>query len=369
MKQFTAYVLLQWKRCAKVALRSIVVLGGIVLFVALVLFGLKYYFEKNNISLVKVGVVINDEEGLSKFATDYISSMESVKSICSFEYLGEEEAKRQYKEGTLQAVIVLPEGFYHDVQVGLNPPAVLYFPDNPSFSGRIFKEMIISGVSFLQIAESSVYAAIDTAYTFGSEMEISDIGNQIALVYANKIFDREKMFEDTMVSPIGDLKMAQYYYLAGMVILLAFGGLIFSCMYTTNNKAVDYKLKVNGLGIIKAFISKIIVMVPFIYLFGMIFWIIAEVVLKRTNIFLLDKYTNYPVAMIPVSITMAIYFHILYSLSKNGKIGRIVLIIFNIMGALCGGLIVPSAYLATWTQIISSVFPMKYWLMILGGGM
>ncbi|MCQ2081409.1 MAG: ABC transporter permease [Lachnospiraceae bacterium] len=369
MRQFAAYVLLQWKRCAKIFLRSILIFGGILLLVFLLLFGMKYYFEKNDISLVKVGIVIPKEEGMTKFATDYISSMDSVKSICSFEYMDLEEAKKEYKEGDLQAVIVLPEDFYHDVQVGINPPAVLYFPENPSFSGKIFKEMILSGVSFLQIAESSVYAAIDTAYTYGSQMEISDIGNQVALVYANKIFDREKMFEEKVVSPIGEIKMSQFYYLAGMVILLSFSGLLFACMYTVNNKAVDYKLKVNGLGIVKSFISKIIVMTPFIYIFGLILYLAGKIIFEKTKIPLLDNYTNYPLMLFLVSITLAIYFHILYSLSKDGKIGKVVIIIFNIIGALCGGLIIPSAYLSDWVEVISNIIPMKYWLMMLGGGM
>ncbi len=369
MKQFTSYVLLQWKRTAKTALKSILVLGITALAVVLLLLGIKTVFEKEDLSLVKVGVVIPEDEAISKFAVDFISSMDSVKSICSFEYLSEDKALEKYNKGLLQAVVVLPEGFYHDVQVGLNPPAVLYFPDSPTLSDTIFKQMITSGVSFLQTAESSVYAAIDTAGEYGSKVDISDIGNEIALKYVNRIFERDKMFEPDMISPYGSMEMSTYFYLAGMLTLLMFGGLIFSFMYSSENKAVDFKLKVNGMGAVKGSVAKLIVMIPTVYLIGIILWIIGKQITEKTDVVLISRRVNYPLILLLLAVMLSVYFHIVYAISNSGKVGRFVLIIINVTGALCSGLIIPTAYLASWTQSISDFLPMKYWLMMLGGGL
>ena len=128
------YILLQWKRSFKLIVRAVVILMSVAMCILGVLFCVNKIFRANALSLIKVGVVVPEDEITTKYVTDFISSMDSVKSICSFEYLSEEEAIEGFTKKTLEAAIVLPSGFYHDVQTGVNPPAIIYFPKNPTLA-------------------------------------------------------------------------------------------------------------------------------------------------------------------------------------------------------------------------------------------
>ena len=63
---------------------------------------------------------------MAQKAVAMVSSLESVKSICDFEYMDKEEGIRKLKEGKLYAVMEVPEGFVQDIMNGTNTPCLLY---------------------------------------------------------------------------------------------------------------------------------------------------------------------------------------------------------------------------------------------------
>lgn len=365
MGQALSYLFLQWKRVLKTLFKSVCVLLIVAAAVSVLLFGIMSVLKVKELSLVKVGIVISDDETTTKYVTDIIGSMESVKSICSFEYLDEDDALLKYNSGALQAVVVMPAGFYHDVQVGLNPPAVIYMPENAGLVSDIFKELLIAGVSYLQTAESGVYATLDVAREYGSNIEYNNIGNVIALKYLNEVFGRGSLFYDREVSVFSELSIVSYYMLSLYTLLLMFTGIIFYRMYIPNNKAVDNMLKIRGINFFVSGILKIIVMVPVIYILGVCMF---EPLVWISSHFNVKEVKNTPELfgyLLIVSLTMSIYFQVIYSLTGDGKKGIFVLCVTNIISAVCSGLFIPAVYMAHWTQIIGKLLPAKYWMALL----
>lgn len=346
--------------------RSVIILGITVICILGALLLVNKIFRANSLSLIKVGVVVPEDEVTTKYVTDFISSMDSVKSICSFEYLDENEAIERFNNKTLEAAVVLPSGFYHDVQTGINPPATIYFPKDSTMTQRLFRELILSGVSFLQTAEASVYSAIDTSLIYGSIVSPADIGNSLALEYVDIVFSRDKIYESSFVSIFDELGQKEFYFYGGMLILLMFSGICFNRMYERNNKAVDSKLKVEGLGAVKLGLIKILIMTPIVYLWAVI------ILLVGLGIGVEVKIGSFGGAFL-VALTMSLYFHLIFALTKDSKWGIVVLCIFNILGALISGLIVPIAFLAPWTKILGEYLPMRWWMKIMcgciGGGL
>ncbi len=343
------YILIQWKRCLKRALRSLLIIALASAFFFITFFGIMKVYERKEISIVKLGIAFPEEETLSRYVMDFIGNMSSVKSIASFEIINDEDkAKDEFKEGSLDAVVILPKGFYHDVQVGINPPAVIYLNNSDRLSVKIFKELLISGVSFLQTAESSVYAAIDTAYGHGSVMEISDIGNEIALRYVNEISARNKMFKEDTLSPFGDIEEGQYFKSAAFLMIMMFIGVIFSFLYTKSDDSVRKVLRINGLNSLIYMLAKSVVMFPFVFIPGIIFFGL------NIEIFL-------------VSLMLTVYFEVIYGITKDGKKGIFVLIIFNIIGSVCAGLFIPSSFMAPWVNALGRIAPQRLWITMLGG--
>ena len=93
----------------------------------------------------EIGVVIPEDEAQTKMVAQFISAMDSVKSVCHFQYLDQGEAMASLEEGTLDAVLSLPEQFYEDVDSGKNTPATIYFPENAPLNTRVFGELVTDG--------------------------------------------------------------------------------------------------------------------------------------------------------------------------------------------------------------------------------
>lgn len=368
-----SYYVLQLKRCLKSGLRALaLILITLIIFLAVV-FGVSEAFKETGFSPVKIGISIPKEEEATRFVTDYIESMDSVKSICSFEYLDEDEGKEKLAGNRIKALIVIPSGFYHDVQVGINTPASIYVNNSGDFGTMIFKELLISGVSFLQICQAAVYAKTDTAIAFGSKLSIEEIGNATSLEYVDEILSRKKMFVTREVSSFGEISMSNYYFLAGLILVLMFLGIIFNRMYTVENQALEDKLRINGIGTLKACMIKILVMVPILYSVGLLLLLAGRVISVNYKIPMVGEMGCYLLPLLAISLLISIYFQIIFGVTRDNKSGILVLIILNVTGALCSGLFIPEVYMARWTNIISCIFPVKYWFSMMingiGGGL
>ena len=365
MNQVVSYLYLQWKRTFQSLIKAIAIL----LLVAIVLGGLFYtvgqVLKAKDISLVRVGMVIPEDEATSKYVMDIIGSMDSVKSICSFEYVSELKAIEGYNDGTYEAVVILPLGFYHDVQVGLNPPAKIYVPENAGLMSYLFRELLVAGVSYLQTAEAAVYATLDVSSEYGSKIERSQIGNVIALKYLDEVFGRNKVFSSEEISVFKNISMDMYYSLALLTILLMFSGIIFNKMYGGSNKSVDNMLKIRGINVFIGALLKIIVMIPYIFITGMVFILLQIKIAELIKITPVKVSLNTYGWVLLLAVTLAIYFQIIYGITDDAKKGIFVLIIINTIGAICSGLIIPSAYMAEWTNLIGNILPMKYWMSML----
>ena len=366
MKQLITYVQLQWKRCVKSIIRSVLVLGVIAVGFGSVFWLIGGLFKEDKLSLVNVGVVIPREEKVSSYITGFISSMESVKSICKFVYYdSEEEAIEQMNKGNCRAAVVLPDGFFHDVQVGINPPAIIYFPEDANVAEKVFRELLISGVSFLQTAESSVYAALNLAYEKGSAQDISEIGNNLALIYVEKIFARSKMFSEDLLSPFGRMKREDYYFYSALVIFLSFFGIGFKCMYGRENYTVEDKLRINGMGKVKCSVIKILIM-------SLLFYLVCLIVIGADT--LIGKLINHEIreyegmlfgALAILAVTLALYYHVIFSLCADTKTAVAVIIILCIIGVLISGLVVPENNLSQWAAAIGKFTPQRLWMRLL----
>ncbi len=104
-------------------------------------------------------------------------------------------------------------------------------------------------------------------------------------------------------------------------------------------------------------------MFPVTFVFAMIFYLGG----KGAGLLEEETGTMLPVLLV-ISFTVSLYFDLIYVLAGSGKAGMFVLVILNLIGAACSGLILPRAYLADWTGVIGNIMPMKYWMILLCKG-
>lgn len=362
MKTWIAFFIVECKRTWKTLLKSIGSFCACLLLTAVLVAAFSAIMQNAQVfQKVNIGIAIPEGESISRLATQYISSMDSVRSVCDFYYLDEQESVEQLKQGTLQAVVVLPEGFYHDVQVGINPPAQIYFPKDAAQNTQVFEELVTAGVSFLQTAEAGVYAALDTASYYGVELQGAGLGNTIAYLFAHQMLKRDSVYSARMLSTMGNLSVAEYYYAAGLVILLMMCGIQFGFLYGKRNRSVEDKLKIRGVGSIRQSVVKILVMTEFLYVTGLLYYFAGIGVAGWTKTYFVFYQGTTWYALLLLCLGIAIYFHVLYELSGSSSQAAVFVFAANVITISGAGVLIPEAYLGKEIAGISRFLPMEYW--------
>lgn len=362
MKTWIAFFIVECKRTGKTLLKSIGSFCACLLLTAVLVAAFSAIMQNAQVfQKVNIGIAIPEGESISRLATQYISSMDSVRSVCDFYYLDEQESVEQLKQGTLQAVVVLPEGFYHDVQVGINPPAQIYFPKDAAQNTQVFEELVTAGVSFLQTAEAGVYAALDTASYYGVELQGAGLGDTIAYLFVNQMLKRDSVYSARMLSSMGNLSVAEYYYAAGLVILLMMCGIQFGFLYGKRNRSVEDKLKIRGVGSIRQSVVKILVMTEFLYVTGLLYYFAGIGIAIRTGTYFVLYQGKIWYVLLLLCLGIAIYFHVLYELSGSSSQAAVFVFAVNVLTIIGAGILIPEAYLGKGIAGISHFLPMKYW--------
>ena len=362
MKTWIAFFIVECKRTWKTLLKSIGSFCACLLLTAVLVAAFSAIMQNAQVfQKVNIGIAIPEGESISRLATQYISSMDSVRSVCDFYYLDEQEAVEQLKQGTLQAVVVLPEGFYHDVQVGINPPAQIYFPKDAVQNTQVFEELVTAGGSFLQTAEAGVYAALDTASYYGIELQGAGLGDTIAYLFVNQMLKRDSVYSARMLSSMGNLSVAEYYYAAGLVILLMMCGIQFGFLYGKRNRSVEDKLKICGVGSIRQSVVKILVMTEFLYVTGLLYYFAGIGIAIRTGTYFVLYQGKIWYVLLLLCLGIAIYFQVLYELSGSSSQAAVFVFAVNVITIIGAGVLIPEAYLGKEVAGISRFLPMKYW--------
>lgn len=362
MKTWIAFFVVECKRTWKTLLKSIGSFCVCLLLTAALVAAFSAFMQNAQVfQKVNIGIAIPEGESISRLATQYISSMDSVRSVCDFYYLDEQEAVELLKQGTLQAVVVLPEGFYHDVQVGINPPAQIYFPKDAAQNTQVFEELVTAGVSFLQTAEAGVYAALDIASYYGIELQGAGLGDTIAYLFANQMLKRDSVYSAKMLSPLGNLSVVEYYYAAGFVILFMMCGIQFGFLYGKRNRSVEDKLKIRGVGSIRQSVVKILVMTEFLYMTGLLYYFAGIGVAGWTKTYFVFYQGTTWYALLLLCLGIAIYFHVLYELSGSSSQAAVFVFAVNVITIIGAGVLIPEAYQGKEIAGISHFLPMKYW--------
>lgn len=309
----------------------------------------------------EIGVVIPEDEAQTKMVAQFISAMDSVKSVCHFQYLDQGEAMASLEEGTLDAVLSLPEQFYEDVDSGKNTPATIYFPENALLNTRVFGELVTDGVSLLRTAEAGVYAAYDTAQIYQTEISRDQIGDVISGLYIYEAFDRTSVFQKNVYSSLGKADLYQYYFSAAVLLLLLMMGVNYGYLYQKQSRAVEEKIRIYGIGEGKNALIKVFLMTVPLWLVGILVYAAGCLVSGKLHLSFLWFDREVLPGTLLLAAVIAAYFQLIYTISGESTRGTIVLLAVNVFQIMASGVVIPAAYLPGIFGKIGAFFPLTFW--------
>lgn len=225
--------------------------GAIVLlFLAgtIALFSSRALYGEQAAGRIQVGVILPEEDAVAKKAMSMISSLDSVKSLCDFQYLSREDAYRGLKSGALYAVMEIPEGLVQGIMDGSNPPVRILLPESPGPESGIFRELTEAGAGILSSAQVGIYAGDQLCRMYELEGEIPKLEEELNRIFLSYSLPREDYFRHGKVSATGDLDTVSFYGISACVLILLLSAIPVSGYLAPWKTVMKQKLKIAGVG-------------------------------------------------------------------------------------------------------------------------
>ena len=176
------------------------------------------------------------EDRMTEMAVSFVENMESVKNWCELVPVTETEGMDRLKDGSLAALIVLPDDVLQGILDGSNRPATLYIAGEQSASGMIFEELARAGVGMLCTAQAEIYAAGDLVREYGGAVQdaqlqacavdLDELYRQIDSYNLSIVLRREQYFKERTLSATGNEGTAVYFGSVLCTLYLLTAGLL-----------------------------------------------------------------------------------------------------------------------------------------------
>ena len=247
MKRFVSYFRLQFKRSMKLfptvlAVSVILLIAVAVLLVAVV--------SSDNNSLEKkkfnIGIVGDTSESYLGLGIAAVETLDSSNMAINFKEMSESEAKRALEAGTLNAYVVIPDGFVEAaVQGDIKKIAFVTTPGSVGFTS-ILKNEIAGLISELLVhSQKGVYATGSLMMDNGLKNR-SETMDEMAIEYFSLILKRSELYKTEIVGVSDSLSLGGYLICGLPIFLLLIWGISCWFLFKTTSDALSRILCAKG---------------------------------------------------------------------------------------------------------------------------
>lgn len=357
MKQFFLYVQIQLKRLA--ALWPSILIGTMVLAAMLgtiVFCGQKLLYGESRIGKVQTAIVMEKVDTMTSLMLSVLEGMDSVKELCDFHYVKEEEASEGLQKGIYQAAILVPEKLLQGILNGRNPEVKILLPDTGGVETAILKELTEAGMRNLGTAQAGIYAIDAYLMEQGMYVSVSEAEKILNKLYLKYGMDREGYFSER-TSPVGNgLSISEYYFVSAIVLLLFLTGIPCATVLKPELIAFRRKMRVNGMGDFKQLLAKQIALfcclelLVFFIILGSFF--ISSVMEGIAVVSLMGA-----IRIVPVLAAISAYIIFCYSFMGTSLGGSMFLFFTSIAFHIAAGGFLPEVFLPSILQKINWFLP------------
>lgn len=208
----------------------------------------KMLYGEAAVGRITVGVVLPDNDLVSKKLVGMLGSLDSVKSICDFQYMDEDQAIKQLKNGTIYGFMSVPKDFVQSIMNGTNTPVTITLPGDGTLESGIFKELTQAGARTLGSAQAGIYAGGRLLETYGLESSIGQLELDLNRIYMDYSLPRGDYFKTVRVSATNDVEPLAFYGISAFVLYLLLAAIPVSGYLAPETRVMSQKLSLIGVG-------------------------------------------------------------------------------------------------------------------------
>lgn len=345
---------LQLKRAVKAVPKLLA--GAVIplIFAGMAVFcAMRYHSDNTGTLLSPVALVNQDTDDFLDFVLPLITEADAAGSF-SFLLMEEEEALRELKNGSVCAVLLLPEQMISGILDSTNIPARLYLPEGDSFPSLLLAKFAEAGALTLGSAQAGIYAASDLYRAYDLSHLRSDIYYEINLANLKYALDRESVFSVRSATATGELTLLEYYSGTLILCLLLFlGAGMGSFLCNALPQPLHDQLKRNGIGSFCFEASQ--------YLPLVLFYLITVGGLTVAASLLFPTLALSPTVLcflFSTVLCLAAYTQVIFSLFRNAGRGLLAYTFTGLLMIFLAGGFLPYAFLPNIFATLAPYFPL-----------
>ncbi|MBQ8305399.1 MAG: ABC transporter permease [Blautia sp.] len=335
-------------------LLALAVTGVILLVSALAMFAMTGRDQLS--TTIPVGIVIPEGDMLTSMGAGMLAEMESVKSICSFQYLSEEQADAALSDGTIQAAIYLTRDLYQDINSGVNTPIRILIPRDSTLGVSLFRDLVTVGVSMLQVGEAAVYSLEETADMYEVVTPVQTLMDDMAMEFVSLAMSRNAAWDSTLLSEYGSITMTGFYLITAILAFLSvFFGIGFSGLYEARELALEKCLSRKGIGAVSRSLARLFPMTAVLFVLLSAALSVAAAVSDLVTM----RWYLLP-ALLPAAFCLACFIHMIHSLTLRTS-GCLFYLLVTVLMFIMGSSLFPASSLPRILRPLPSVLPVHVW--------
>jgi len=197
---------------------------------------------------VAVGVSVPQKDRLASQVVKMVSSLESVGSVCDFQYMDRDSCLQELEKGNLYAVLDVPEGFVRDIMNGTNTPVIVWLCAGAGVEGMLFQELADAGALTLGAGQAGIYAGNELYRICGLEEAIGQLERDLNERYMDYSLQRAGYFRHLKVDATGDVSTMEFYGISVFVLFVFLAAIPVSGYLMPAKRVMRQKLAAAGLG-------------------------------------------------------------------------------------------------------------------------
>ena len=349
--------------CATLVFAMLVVLIGFC--------GTKMLNNSKNSDKMNIAVVLPpDGDSYTALAFSFLSEIDTVKNICTFKEMSKNSAYEGLRDGSIYAVILVPDNFVNHIMDGTNTPANIIFPTSGiNTKSSLFRTLINSGVTDIGAAQAGIYAVDDVCNYYKIKDGIVKSEEFLNEAYFSYALDRSVYFKTDTIAATGNLTITEFYICSGIVLLLLLSGISCSDLLKRENSALSASLKRRRIPVSLLFVYKIIG-VSLVYFTMLIFAYIMTSLAKIrfpsiSNVLVTLNFTSFiSLFLLIFGIFSMVLF--IFQLANSQSLGVLLLFTLSTLMLFISGGFIPSSLLPEIVQKIGVFLPTTYFMKLCG---
>lgn len=315
---------------------------------------------------LSIGVVYPEAAADERLFISALANQKTLEELTEFKETDEATGRLDLEQGKLQALILLPENFIHNIRTGVNEPAKVLLNQNQSLEARLFKTLAEAGARTLSASQGALYAAWDVFREEGiPDAELHRMNEDMNQRYLKLSLGRDSIFDLTEVRATGDLDSLIFFLSSWMVLFLLLLGMLEAFVMRPLPEGLKTKLEIGGLG------AGIRILVDWLRLFLIQLLFLAALlgVFAAVHEELRHEWTFQPGLLLSLAViagAMAAFILFVYTVAEDLLSGMLMLFAGSFLMVFLSGGFIPAAFFPALIRDLGFLIPTTGWIQVMG---